>query len=134
MGIVISTSRELESGAGFYGYSTTVDCSTNTKSVILIKDSGYRDTVVEVFVAGSADIADPASGSITTWQVKLNQQVIWQTRINSIIETQPKQYAFQFFIPRNSELEITQTDADTTGSCTTMLRGYYLEPPVAQQD
>jgi hypothetical protein len=132
MGIVISTSRELESGAGFYGYSSQVACSTNNKTVILIQDSGYRDTVVEIFVSGSSVSADLAAGSISLFEVYLNDQVIYTMRINSL-EQSPKNANCQLFIPRNSQLRIDQTDADTTGSCTTMLRGYYLEPPVAQQ-
>jgi len=49
MGIVISTSRELASGAGYYGLSALVACDTNEKTVIQIKDSGYRDTNIQVF-------------------------------------------------------------------------------------
>ena len=133
MGIVISTQRELESGAGFYGLSAEVDCSTNTKTVILIKDSGYRDTNIQVFFGGSIDIADPAVGSISVFQIKLNDQVVWQSKLNTVDQS-PRQSDCMLFIPRNSQVQITQTDADTAGSCTTMLRGFYLEPPVAQQE
>jgi hypothetical protein len=133
MGVVISTSNELESGAGFYGYSGQVDCSTNNKTVILIQDSGYRDTVVEIFVAGSSVSADLAAGSISLFEVYLNDQVVYTMRLNSI-EQAPRNAQCQLFIPRNSQLRIDQTDADTTGKCQTMLRGYYLEPPVMQQD
>ena len=132
MGIVISTSKELESGAGYYGLSALVACDTNEKTVIFIKDSGYRDTNIQVFFGGSINIADPAAGSISIFQIKLNQQVVWQSKLNSI-DNAPRQSDCMLFIPRNSTLEITQTDADTVGSCTTMLRGFYLEPPVAQQ-
>ena len=133
MGIVISTSKELESGAGYYGLSALVACDTNEKTVIFIKDSGYRDTNIQVFFGGSINIADPAAGSISIFQIKLNEQVVWQSKLNSI-DNAPRQSDCMLFIPRNSTLEITQTDADTVGSCTTMLRGFYLEPPVAQQE
>ncbi len=132
MGIVISTSKELESGAGYYGLSSLVACDTNEKTVILIKDSGYRDTNIQVFFGGSIVLADPAAGSISIFQIKLNEQVVWQTKLNTVDQA-PRQSDCMLFIPRNSNLQITQTDADTTGSCTTMLRGFYLEPPVAQQ-
>ena len=133
MAIVISTSKELESGAGYYGLSSMVACDTNEKTVILIKDSGYRDTNIQVFFGGSIVLADPAAGSISIFQIKLNEQVVWQTKLNTVDQA-PRQSDCMLFIPRNSNLQITQTDADTTGSCTTMLRGFYLEPPVRQQE
>lgn len=133
MAVILSTTSELESGAGFYGLSSAVACDTNEKIVILVQDSGYRDTVIEVFFSGGLVLADPVAGSISTFQIKLNEQVVWQTRINSL-QAEPQQYACQLFIPRNTQIQITQTDADTTGTATTMLRGYYLEPPVMQQD
>jgi hypothetical protein len=132
MGVVISTQRELESGAGFYGFSASVSCDTNEKTVILIQDSGYRDTNIQVYFGGSVLISDPAAGSISIFQIKLNDQVVWQTKLNTVDQA-PRQSDCMLFIPRNSSVQITQTDADTTGSCTTMLRGFYLEPPVAQQ-
>ena len=135
MGIVISSSHELESGAGFYGFSGQVACSTNTKLVILIQNTGYRDTLLEVYVAGSSTTADVTTGSISNFEVKLNDQVIFNTRIMTADPTvlNPDMRTFSFFAPRNSEVKIEQLDSDTTGSCTTMLRGYYMEPPVAQQ-
>ena len=132
MGIVISTSRELASGAGYYGLSALVACDTNEKTVIQIKDSGYRDTNIQVFFGGSITLADPAAGSISIFQIKLNDQVVWQSKLNTVDQS-PRQSDCMLFIPRNSNIQITQTDADTSGSCTTMLRGCYLEPPVAQQ-
>jgi hypothetical protein len=133
MGVVISTQKELESGAGFYGLSALVDCDTNEKTVILIKDSGYRDTNIQVFFGGSIDIADPAIGSISIFQIKLNDQVVWQSKLLTVDQA-PRQSDCMLFVPRNSNLQITQTDSDTQGACTTMLRGFYLEPPVVQQE
>ncbi len=132
MAIVISTSKELESGAGYYGLSGLVPCDTNEKIVILIKDTGYRDTNIQVFFGGAIDNDDLATGNISIFQIFLNDQVVWQSRLNTQ-ELAPKQSDCMLFIPRNSNLRITQKDADTVGSCTTMLRGFYLEPPVAQQ-
>ena len=135
MGIVISSSSELESGAGFYGFSGQVACSTNTKVVILIQNTGYRDTLLEVYVAGSSTTADVTTGSISNFEVKLDDRVIFNTRIMTADPTtlNPDNRTFSFFAPRHSEVKIEQLDSDTTGSCTTMLRGYYMEPPVAQQ-
>jgi len=135
MGIVISSSHELESGAGFYGFSGQVACSTNTKVVMLIQNTGYRDTLLEVNVAGSSTTADVTTGSISNFEVKLDDQVIFNTRIvtSNLTVLNPDMRTFSFFAPRNSEVKIEQLDSDTTGSCTTMLRGYYMEPPVAQQ-
>jgi len=135
MAIVISSSHELESGAGFYGFSGAVACSTNTKVVIYIQNTGYRDTLLEVTCAGSTDTADLTTGSISNFQTKLNDQIIFNTRIvtSNLAALNPDVRIFTFFAPRNSEVQIIQLDSDTTGSCTTMLRGYYMEPPVAQQ-
>jgi hypothetical protein len=135
MGIVISSTRELESGAGFYGFSGAVACDTNNKIVIFLQSTGYRDTLLEVTVAGSSTTADLSTGSISNFQIKMNDQVIFNTRIMTVDPTvlNPDLRTFSFFAPRNSEVKIEQLDSDTTGSCTTMLRGYYMEPPVAQQ-
>ena len=81
MGIVISTTRELESGAGYYGYSATVACDTNVKTVIFIQDSGYRDTNMQVFFSGSVNPAALTAGSISLFQIKLNDQVVYQVKI-----------------------------------------------------
>jgi len=135
MGIVITSTRELESGAGFYAFSSAVACDTNTKTVIYIQNTGYRDTLLEITVAGSSTISDLSTGSISNFQTKLDDQVIFNTRIMTVDPTvlNPDVRTFSFFAPRNSEVKIEQLDSDTTGSCTTMLRGYYMEPPVAQQ-
>ena len=135
MGIVISSSHELESGAGFYGFSGSVACSTNTKVVIYIQNTGYRDTLLEVTVAGSTDIADLTTGSISNFQTIMDDKVINNTRIVTIDTAafNPDIRTFSFFAPRHSIVRIMQQDSNTTGACTTMLRGYYLEPPVAQQ-
>jgi len=135
MTIVISSTRELESGAGFYGFSSTVACSTNTKIVIFVQNTGYRDTLLEVTVSGSTDTTDLTAGSISNFQIKLDDQVIFNTRIVTIDTAafNPDVRTFSFFAPRHSEVKIIQLDSASTGSCTTMLRGYYMEPPVAQQ-
>lgn len=135
MGIVISTTKELESGAGFYGYSGEVACDTNTKTVILIQNTSYRDTLIDVTVSASFASADLTTGSISNFQTKLNDVVINNTKLVSIDpNVNNPQYAnFSFFAPRHSTVQIIQLDSDTTGKCTTMLRGYYMEPPVAQQ-
>ena len=135
MGIVISSTSELESGAGFYGFSGAVACSTNTKVVILIQNTGYRDTLLECTVAGSTDTADVTTGSISNFEVRLDDQIIFNTRIvtSTLTAVNPDTRIFSFFAPRHSEVKIIQLDSDTTGSCTTMIRGYYMEPPVMQQ-
>jgi hypothetical protein len=135
MGVVISTSSELESGAGFYGFSGSVACSTNTKVVILIQNTGYRDTLLEVTCTGSTDTADVTTGSISNFETRLDDQIIFNTRIMTADPTvlNPDIRTFSFFAPRHSEVKIIQLDSDTTGSCTTMIRGYYMEPPVMQQ-
>jgi len=132
VGIVISTTKELESGAGYYGYSATVAADTNVKTVIFIQDSGYRDTNMQVFFSGAVNPAALTAGSISLFQIKLNDQVVYQVKINTIEFKAPVDV--MLFIPRNTTVQITQLDIDTVGSCCTMLRGFYLEPPVAQQD
>jgi len=135
MGIVFSSSSELESGAGFYAFSGEVSCDTGEKVVILIQNTGYRDTLLEVTVAGSTDIADLTTGSISNFQTIMDDKVINNTRIVTIDTAafNPDIRTFSFFAPRHSIVRIMQQDSNTTGACTTMLRGYYLEPPVAQQ-
>ena len=136
MGIVISTSSELESGAGFYGFSGAVACTTNNKTVILIQNTGYRDTLLEITVSGSTTLADLTTGSISSFTTYLNDEIIQTTRIATFDPNinNPSIATFSFFAPRNSVVRIDQQDSDATGSCTTMLRGYYMEPPVMQQD
>jgi len=135
MGIAISSSSELESGAGFYGFSGAVGCSTNNKGVIIIQNSGYRDTLMEITVSGSTSLADLSVGSTSAFTTYLNDDIIYTVRIMTFDPNiaNPSTATFSFFVPRHSSVRIDQQDSDTTGSCTTMLRGYYMEPPVAQQ-
>ena len=135
MGVSISSITELESGAGFYGFSGAVACSTNNKGVIVIQNTGYRDTLLEITVSGSTTLADLTTGSISSFTTYLNDVAIQTTRIATFDPNinNPSIATFSFFAPRNSVVRIDQQDSDTTGSCTTMLRGYYMEPPVAQQ-
>ena len=135
MGVSISSITELESGAGFYGFSGAVACSTNNKGVIVIQNTGYRDTLLEITVAGSTTLADLTTGSISSFTTYLNDVAIQTTRIATFDPNinNPSIATFSFFAPRNSVVRIDQQDSDATGSCTTMLRGYYMEPPVMQQ-
>ena len=136
MGISISSITEFESGAGFYGFSGAVACTTNNKGVIVIQNSGYRDTLMEITVSGSTTLADLTTGSISSFTTYLNDVAIQTTRIATFDPNinNPSIATFSFFAPRNSVVRIDQQDSDTTGSCTTMLRGYYMEPPVMQQE
>jgi len=136
MGVSISSITELESGAGFYGFSGAVACSTNNKGVIVIQNTGYRDTLLEITVSGSTTLADLTTGSISSFTTYLNDVAIQTTRIATFDPNinNPSIATFSFFAPRNSVVRIDQQDSDTTGSCTTMLRGYYMEPPVMQQE
>ena len=136
MGVSISSITELESGAGFYGFSGAVACSTNNKGVIVIQNTGYRDTLLEITVSGSTTLADLTTGSISSFTTYLNDVAIQTTRIATFDPNinNPSIATFCFFAPRNSVVRIDQQDSDATGSCTTMLRGYYMEPPVMQQD
>ena len=136
MGVSISSITELESGAGFYGFSGAVACSTNNKGVIVIQNTGYRDTLLEITVSGSTTLADLTTGSISSFTTYLNDVAIQTTRIATFDPNinNPSIATFSFFAPRHSQVKIDQQDSDTTGSCTTMLRGYYMEPPVMQQD
>ena len=136
MGVSISSITELESGAGFYGFSGAVACSTNNKGVIVIQNTGYRDTLLEITISGSTTLADLTTGSISSFTTYMNDQIINTTRIATFDPNinNPSIATFSFFAPRNSVVRIDQQDSDATGSCTTMLRGYYMEPPVMQQE
>jgi len=132
MGVAVSALQTLESNAGVYAYSGAVACTTSSKSVVLIQDSGYRDSLYEFTFSGSYVAADLAASSRSNFAIILNDTTILNLRINAI-ELSPTYATVQLFIPRNSSLRVDQTDLDTTGTCTTMLRGYFLEPPVKQQ-
>lgn len=135
MGIVISSTRELESGAGFYGFSGEVACDTNSKSVIIIQNTSYRDTLIELTFSASFNASDLTTGSISNFQTILNDVVISNIKLVSIDPNvnNPQYATFSFFAPRHSTVRVDQLDSDTTGKCTTTLRGYYMEPPVKQQ-
>lgn len=132
MGIALSGPIELESGSGIMAQSGEVACDTNSKTVILLKEASYRDMVWECNFAGSYEPSDLNASSVSVFSIILNDVTIYNVRIDAL-NTAPKFATVSFFAPRNSTVQITQIDLDTTGSCTTIARGYFLEPPVPQQ-
>ena len=138
MGVAISAVQTLESGAGVYAFSGPVACTTSAKSVILQQDSNYRDCLYEFTFSGSIDAADLAASSRSNFAIILNDITILNLKINGStggsVNLSPMNATVSVFVPRNSAIRVDVTDGDTTGSTTTMLRGYYLEPPVKQQD
>jgi hypothetical protein len=132
MAVALSGPIELESGAGISAQSGEVACDTNVKTVILLKEASYRDMVWEVNFSGSWLPADLNAGSVSVFSIILNDVTIYNVKIDSL-NLAPKFATVSVFAPRNSTLQITQLDLDTTGSCTTVARGYFLEPPVPQQ-
>jgi len=79
-----------------------------------------------------------AASSRSNFAIILNDVTILNLKINGStggsVNLSPMFATVSVFVPRNSAIRVDVTDSDTTGSTTTMLRGYYLEPPVKQQD
>jgi len=133
VGIVISGPRELLSGNGIYSFSGEVACDTNSKTVILLQDTGYRDMILEFRFTGSYEVSDLNVGDKSNFQIIMDDVVIYNGRTNTIDGSNQDQ-AVSIFAPRNSTVQVTQIDLNGAGVCTSVMRGYYLEPPVQQQD
>jgi len=123
----LSGLNQLSTGIGWFSFSGFVTSSTNRKPVILINNTGQRDSMITVTFGGAVITGgDLNAGTSSNIEVVLGGDTIYQNKLNSIDMGNPFNFEASLFIPRNSTLIIYVTDADTTGQHTTMIRGYYV--------
>ena len=123
----LSSLNQLDTGVGWYSFSGLVTASTNAKPVILINNTGQRDSMITVTFGGAVVTGgDLNVGTASNVEVILGGETIYQNKLQSIDMGNPFNFEVSLFIPRNSTLRIDVTDADTTGKHTTMIRGYYV--------
>jgi len=123
----LSSLNQLDTGIGWYSFSGLVSASTNAKPVILINNTGQRDSMITVTFGGSVVAGgDLNAGTASNVEIILGGLVIYQNKLQSVDMGNPFNFEVSLFIPRNSTLLIQVTDLDTTGKHTTMIRGYYV--------
>ena len=123
----LSSLNQLDTGVGWYSFSGLVTASTNAKPVILINNTGQRDSMITVTFGGAVVTGgDLNAGTASNVEIILGGLTIYQNKLQSIDMGNPFNFEVSLFIPRNSTLRIDVTDADTTGKHTTMIRGYYV--------
>ena len=123
----LSSLNQLDTGVGWYSFSGLVTASTNAKPVILINNTGQRDSMITVTFGGAVVTGgDLNAGTASNVEVILGGLTIYQNKLQSIDMGNPFNFEVSLFIPRNSTLRVDVTDADTTGKHTTMIRGYYV--------
>jgi len=123
----LSGLNQLSTGIGWYSFSGLIGATTNAKSVILINNTGQRDSMITVSFAGAVNLADLTTGNDSVVALLLGGLTIFQNKVQTIPATGPwSNTEFSLFIPRNSTLLINVTDATTVGKHTTMVRAYYV--------
>jgi len=130
----LSGLNQLSTGVGWYSFSGLIDANTNAKPVILINNTGQRDSMITVSFAGAVSLADLTTGNDSVIALLLGGLTVYQNKV----QTLPVSAAtglplgpwanteFSLFIPRNSTLLINVTDTTTVGKHTTMVRAYYV--------
>ena len=123
----LSGLNQLSTGVGWYSFSGLIAASTNAKPVVLINNTGQRDSMITVTFAGSVELSDLNAGSASVIALVLGGLTVYQNKVQTIPATGPwANTEFSLFIPRNSTLLINVTDATTVGKHTTMARAYYV--------
>ena len=123
----LSGLNQLSTGIGWYSFSGLVDANTNEKPVILINNTGQRDSMITVTFAGAVRLADLTTGNDSVVALILGGVTIFQNKVQTLPATGPwANTEFSLFIPRNSTLLINVTDTTTVGKHTTMIRAYYV--------
>lgn len=122
----LSTQQQWGDGKGWYAYSGLVDASTNAKPVILVNNTGQRDSLVTVQFGGSVSVADLNAGTASVVQVYLGDDIVYQNKIQSIDGGNAFNFEATMFVPKNSTFRIDVTDIDTTGKHTTIVRAHYV--------
>jgi len=130
----LSGLNQLSTGIGWYSFSGLIAASTNAKPVILINNTGQRDSMITVSFAGAVNLADLTTGNDSVVALLLGGVTIFQNKVQTLpvsgatgLPLGPwANTEFSLFIPRNSTLLINVTDTTTVGKHTTMVRGYYV--------
>jgi len=123
----LSGLNQLDTGIGWYSFSGFVTSSTNRKPVILINNTGQRDSMITVTFGGAVVTGgDLNAGSVSNVELVLGGETIYQNKIQTLDQGNPFNFEVSLFVPRNSTLIVYVTDADTTGKHTTMIRAYYV--------
>jgi len=123
----LSGLNQLSTGIGWYSFSGLIAASTNAKPVVLINNTGQRDSMITVSFAGAVNLADITAGNDSVIALVLGGLTVYQNKVQTIPATGPwANTEFSLFIPRNSTLLINVTDATTVGKHTTMVRAYYV--------
>ena len=123
----LSGLNQLDTGIGWYSFSGFVTASTNRKPVILINNTGQRDSMITVTFGGPVVTGgDLNAGSVSNVELVLGGETIYQNKIQTLDQGNPFNFEVSLFVPRNSTLIVYVTDADTTGKHTTMIRAYYV--------
>ena len=122
----LSTLQQWGDGTGWFSYSRLVTASTNAKPVILINNTGQRDSLVTIQFAGAVSSADLNAGTASNVEVYLGGDIVYQNKIQSIDGGNPFNMEVTMFVPKNSTFRIDVTDIDTTGKHTTVVRAHYV--------
>jgi len=123
----LSGLNQLSTGIGWYSYSGLVGASTNAKPVVLINNTGQRDSMITVTFGGAVSLANLLTGNDSVIALLLGGLTIYQNKVQTLPATGPwANTEFSLFIPKNSTLLINVTDATTVGKHTTMVRAYYV--------
>jgi len=122
----LSTQQQWGDGKGWFSYSGLVDASTNAKPVILVNNTGQRDSLVTIQFAGSVSVADLNAGTASNVQIYLGGDIIYQNKIQSLDMGNPFNMEVTLFVPKNSTFRVDVTDIDTTGKHTTVVRAHYV--------
>ena len=122
----LSTLQQWGDGKGWFSYSGLVTASTNAKPVILINNTGQRDSLVTIQFAGAVSSADLNAGPASYVEVYLGGDIVYQNKIQSIDGGNPFNMEVTMFVPKNSTFRIDVTDIDTTGKHTTVVRAHYV--------
>jgi len=122
----LSGLNQLSNGKGWYSYSGLISCTTNSKPVVLVNNTGQHDALVTVTFNGSVELSDLNAGSNSVCHIYLGGEIVMQNKIQTIDAGNPYMFEVSLFVPKNSTFQIDITDADTTGKTTTMVRAYYV--------
>lgn len=122
----LSTQQLWGDGRGWFAYSGLVDADTNAKPVILVNNTGQRDSLVTVQFAGAVEVSDLNAGSNSNVQIHLGDDIIYQNKIQTLDMGNPFNMEVTLFVPKNSTFRVDVTDIDGTGKHTTVVRAHYV--------
>ena len=94
--------------------------------MILINNTGQRDSLVTIQFAGAVSSADLNAGTASNVEVYLGGDIVYQNKIQSIDGGNPFNMEVTMFVPKNSTFRIDVTDIDTTGKHSTIVRAHYV--------